>query len=122
MTIFIVIVGDDWTDIMYDHYRVMYTTPGENPYVSVIFFMILYIFGNLVLLNLFLAILLANFDLSKDQEKEKEELDDADYEKSIKSYMKCWIWLRIKIAAICPCLFIPPDAEDNAETVPSISI
>ena len=94
---------------MYDHYRVLYQKNPSDAYVSVFFFMILYIFGNLVLLNLFLAILLANFDLQKDQEKEVEELDDADYEKSIKIYMKCWIWFQIKIAVICPCLFKPPD-------------
>ena len=62
ITIFIVFVGDDWNSIMYDHYRFFRNANSPYAYPTVIFFMILYILGNLVLLNLFLAILLSNFD------------------------------------------------------------
>lgn len=53
-TIFIVFIGDDWNNIMYEHFRAM----GG---VSIAFFVIIFILGNLVLLNLFLAMLLTNF-------------------------------------------------------------
>jgi len=63
ITIFIIIIGDDWNKIMNDHYRALYVdSPGEA-YVAVAYFMGLYIVGNIVLLNLFLAILLANFNV-----------------------------------------------------------
>ena len=54
-TIFIVFIGEDWNAVMYDHYR------ATGP-LTVGYFMFLFIFGNLILLNLFLAILLKNFE------------------------------------------------------------
>jgi hypothetical protein len=60
-TIFIVLLGEDWNSVMNDHVRVM----GD---MYILFFVSLYVFGNLIMLNLFLAILLKNFE-----EKEKED-------------------------------------------------
>jgi hypothetical protein len=54
-TVFIVFIGEDWNSVMYDHYR------ATGP-LTVAYFMFLFIFGNLILLNLFLAILLKNFE------------------------------------------------------------
>jgi len=54
-TIFIVFIGEDWNSVMYDHYR------ATNS-LTIAYFMFLFIFGNLILLNLFLAILLKNFE------------------------------------------------------------
>jgi hypothetical protein len=73
ITIFTVIVGDDWNAIMYSHYRVLVASKlyGEA-YFTLGFFIFLFIVGNFVLLNLFLAILLANFDLESD----KPEIED----------------------------------------------
>jgi hypothetical protein len=60
-----VIIGDDWTAIMYDFYRVFAECSKVQSYLAVFFFMVIYVVGNIVLLNLFLAILLANFDTKK---------------------------------------------------------
>ena len=54
-TIFIVFIGEDWNASMYDHVR----ATGNG---GIFFFISLFILGNLVLLNLFLAILLKNFE------------------------------------------------------------
>ncbi len=54
-TIFIVIIGDDWNVIMYDHIR-------ATNYSAAAFFISLVIIGNWILLNLFQAILLKNFE------------------------------------------------------------
>ncbi len=54
-TIFIVLIGEDWNTVMYQHIR-------ATNFRFFIFFVILFILGNLILLNLFLAILLKNFD------------------------------------------------------------
>lgn len=66
-TIFIVFIGEDWNSSMYDHVR----ATGKG---SIFFFISLFILGNLVLLNLFLAILLKNFEEppGKDDEEEGE--------------------------------------------------
>ena len=56
VTIFIVFIGEDWNAVMFDHYR---ATRSAGAYL---YFMSLFIIGNLILLNLFLAILLKNFE------------------------------------------------------------
>ena len=54
LSVFIVIANDGWTVIYWDYYR----TPSVGPIISTIFFMSLVIFGQMILFNLFLAILL----------------------------------------------------------------
>jgi hypothetical protein len=53
--VFVIIVGDDWNSIMYDYVR-------ATNYATIFFFIFLTIFGNIVLMTLFLAILLREFD------------------------------------------------------------
>ena len=65
-TIFIVLIGEDWNQVMYAHIR------ASGHAVGIIFFVSLVIFGNFILLNLFLAILLKNFE---EEEKPEEELE-----------------------------------------------
>ena len=65
-TIFIVFIGEDWNSVMYDHYR-------ATGLLTIAYFMFLFIFGNLILLNLFLAILLKNFNEPPGTEEQEEE-------------------------------------------------
>lgn len=60
-TIFIVFIGEDWNSVMYDHVRCM-------GWISVGFFIPIFIIGNLIMLNLFLAILLKNFEEPPEKE------------------------------------------------------
>lgn len=53
--IFVVLSGEDWQVIMYDYYRS--SGPG-----AAIFFIMLVVVGNFIFLNLFLAILLKDFE------------------------------------------------------------
>ena len=66
-TIFIVLIGEDWNQVMYAHIR-------ASGHIGIIFFVSLVIFGNFILLNLFLAILLKNFE---EEEKLEEELETS---------------------------------------------
>jgi len=61
LSVFIVIANDGWTVIYFDHYR----TPAVGSTLSTIFFMSLVILGQMILFNLFLAILLKQFDENK---------------------------------------------------------
>ena len=67
-TIFIVLIGEDWNNVMYVFVR-------ATNWVTELFFVSLVILGNFVLLNLFLAILLKNFseDVDLDDEASKKE-------------------------------------------------
>lgn len=65
-TIFIVLIGEDWNRIMYDCVR---ATERAN----ILYFVTLIIIGNIILLNVFLAIILNKF---QQQEAVKEESVD----------------------------------------------
>jgi len=55
-SVFIVLVGDGWTDIYFDHYR------NVDVFSSSIFFMSLIILGQFILMNLFISVLIENFE------------------------------------------------------------
>ena len=67
-SVFIVLANDGWTVIFFSHYRAC------GSLSSTLFFLTLLILGQFVILNLFLAILLQNFDeTSIDEEYEKAQ-------------------------------------------------
>ena len=55
---FLLLEGEGWNGAMFEHYRATRSKYGAMP---PIYFLIVYILGNLFLLNLFVAILLSNF-------------------------------------------------------------
>jgi len=59
LSVFVILIGDNWNEIMYNCMR------STNELQSSIYFIILMAFGKFVMLNLFLAILLGNFDSSR---------------------------------------------------------
>ena len=55
ITVFQVLVGDKWNEVMYKAYLAV--SPG-----AVIYFLVLVLIGRIVMLNLFLSIILGNFE------------------------------------------------------------
>lgn len=55
---FIILTGDSWTTAYYDHYRAV------GGAISSLYFLSLIMVGNYILLMLFLAILVENFEES----------------------------------------------------------
>jgi hypothetical protein len=110
ITIIIVMIGDDWNSVMYDHYRVLFHENTFKAYLAVFFFVFLFIATNLILLNLFLAILLNNFsDTPEDQEE--EENDPADDQ-----VLLFWYKIRICFARCAPKLCPkPPGFNEQLE-------
>lgn len=64
---FVILAQDNWINILHDACRCM------NPVVPVIFCIITVVFGNIILLNLFLAILLQNFSDASNANKKSEK-------------------------------------------------
>jgi hypothetical protein len=101
ITIIIVMIGDDWNSVMYDHYRALAVEAPSSAYLAVFFFVVLFITTNLILLNLFLAILLNNFSDNPQEGDEEQELDPADDQALL-------FWYKIRICCarcapkICP--------------------
>lgn len=71
LTIFIVIIGSDWSPIMYSFMRCQ----GQ---LVAIFFILIQICGTIILLNLFLAIMLGNFGKAKTFATKKKVLEAFD--------------------------------------------
>ena len=70
ITVFGILIGENWNSVMYDHLRA-----GSK--AAYVFFITWFIFGNLILLNLFLAILLKNFEQPLGQDDDDIDNDLA---------------------------------------------
>lgn len=56
------IIGEDWNSVMYSHERALGV-------ISKVYFIVLLVFGNFILLSLFTAILLKNFESDTEEEE-----------------------------------------------------
>ena len=70
-SIFIVIVGEDWQNVMYMYSKVERENGSSLRTTALIFFIFCMIIGNIVLLALFTAILLHNFSMDHKAQLEK---------------------------------------------------
>ena len=61
-TIFITILGEDWNWVMYVFTRAIGSDSAVWYYVSITYFMLIVILGNIILFSLFVTILLENFE------------------------------------------------------------
>uniref|UniRef100_A0A3B3D5T3 Voltage-dependent L-type calcium channel subunit alpha n=1 Tax=Oryzias melastigma TaxID=30732 RepID=A0A3B3D5T3_ORYME len=78
LTVFQILTGEDWNTVMYDGIMA-YGGPASSGMVVCIYFIILFICGNYILLNVFLAIAvdnLADAESLNTAQKEEEEDDD----------------------------------------------
>ena len=74
VTVFIVIIAEDWNAVMYLYVRAYgYESSGGRP-LAIFFFITLFVVGNTIMMALFTALLLKNFkkDLGELKEKMKE--------------------------------------------------
>ena len=78
IAVFIVLANDGWTDIFFDYYRTV------GPVSSSIFFVSLVILGQMILLNLFLSMMLQNFD----DDKFQREAQKSSYRESFAQLVK----------------------------------
>ncbi|KAM7535333.1 hypothetical protein Aperf_G00000089647 [Anoplocephala perfoliata] len=76
ITVFQMLTGEDWNTVMYNGMRAY---KSEGPWFAfvVIYFVIVFVVGNYILLNVFLAIAVDNLS-AEDDEDEENELDDDD--------------------------------------------
>jgi hypothetical protein len=66
LSVFVVIIGEDWNQVMYSYVR------NKSLFLS-LFFVGLMVIGNFMLLSLFTALLLKNFE-TKEEDIEKPEI------------------------------------------------
>ncbi|XP_030639857.1 voltage-dependent L-type calcium channel subunit alpha-1D [Chanos chanos] len=85
LTVFQILTGEDWNTVMYDGIMA-YGGPSSSGMVVCIYFIILFICGNYILLNVFLAIAVDNLadaeslnTAQKEKEEERERRKSARY-------------------------------------------
>uniref|UniRef100_A0A8B9LH72 Voltage-dependent L-type calcium channel subunit alpha n=1 Tax=Astyanax mexicanus TaxID=7994 RepID=A0A8B9LH72_ASTMX len=86
LTVFQILTGEDWNTVMYDGIMA-YGGPSSSGMVVCIYFIILFICGNYILLNVFLAIAvdnLADAESLNTAQKEEEEQNKRRKKQSIK--------------------------------------
>jgi hypothetical protein len=83
IVVFTILTGENWD-------QTMFTFANQEGYIAIFFFISLIIIGQMIFLNLFLAILLENFD--NDNEEEEESAFATVYEKTNKIKVKFLYW------------------------------
>ena len=66
VTVFVIIVGDDWNSVMYLYVRAVGIESSNGRNLALAYFIILYVIGNIILLAIFTALLLKNFETNLD--------------------------------------------------------
>ena len=82
LSIFVILSGENWNEIWWDAHRSSFDDEAGifGFYTATVYFFILFVFGNLVMFNLFIAILLSNFDEADDEEEEEGGEEEEDVE------------------------------------------
>ncbi|XP_069062537.1 voltage-dependent L-type calcium channel subunit alpha-1D isoform X1 [Pleurodeles waltl] len=82
LTVFQILTGEDWNAVMYDGI-IAYGGPASSGMIVCIYFIILFICGNYILLNVFLAIAVDNLaDAESLNTAQKEEAEEKQKKKS----------------------------------------
>uniref|UniRef100_A0A8C2Y3E0 Voltage-dependent L-type calcium channel subunit alpha n=1 Tax=Capra hircus TaxID=9925 RepID=A0A8C2Y3E0_CAPHI len=120
LTVFQILTGEDWNSVMYDGIMA-YGGPSFPGMLVCIYFIILFICGNYILLNVFLAIAVDNLadaesltSAQKEEEEEKERKKLARHEARKQTNWKDDVREIIKPCYLGRCFF-PAGEEDEEE-------
>uniref|UniRef100_A0A3B3TTE5 Calcium channel, voltage-dependent, L type, alpha 1D subunit, a n=1 Tax=Poecilia latipinna TaxID=48699 RepID=A0A3B3TTE5_9TELE len=91
LTVFQILTGEDWNAVMYDGIQA-YGGPSSSGMVVCFYFIILFICGNYILLNVFLAIAVDNLadaeSLNTDEGDKKEDKKDDEKDEKVLSHFE----------------------------------
>ena len=109
LAIFVMFIGEDWNNVMYKHERVI-------GLLCQVIFPVFLVILNWILLNLFLAILLRNFD--KILETDDQDADDTD----ASAFRKLEKTIKLYYASICGKKVKPQSIQAFNSTPNSVGI
>jgi hypothetical protein len=81
LSVFIVLANDGWTEIYFNHYR------STDPVASTLYFITLLVIGQFILLNLFIAILIENFEQVSLRSDTVDKHNNSKRKKGIKGFL-----------------------------------
>ncbi|ODM89302.1 Muscle calcium channel subunit alpha-1, partial [Orchesella cincta] len=76
LTVFQILTGEDWNEVMYLGIKA-YGGVASTGILATVYFIVLFVFGNYILLNVFLAIAVDNLGDADEVDKEDEEAGEA---------------------------------------------
>lgn len=71
LSVFIIFTGENWNEMMYDGMR------STNP-IAAIYFIVVIVVGNIIILQLLVAIVLSNFDESRKLTTKRKIIDEIE--------------------------------------------
>jgi len=77
VSIFIVLSGENWNEIYFAMHRATWKSTASYPLIATFYFIVLFVVGNLLLFNLFIAILISNMEGGDDEEEEDADAKPA---------------------------------------------
>jgi len=112
VSVFIVLANDGWTKIYFDHYR------ASNSILASIFFISLVIVGQYILLNLFISILILNFEQTSISQDAYKKIKEVSTLKRIKKQLKRLKYrLNHSCAALCCCCRMQVIPESDMDKI-----
>uniref|UniRef100_A0A3B4USW6 Voltage-dependent L-type calcium channel subunit alpha n=1 Tax=Seriola dumerili TaxID=41447 RepID=A0A3B4USW6_SERDU len=112
LTVFQILTGEDWNTVMYDGIMA-YGGPSSSGMVVCIYFIILFICGNYILLNVFLAIAVDNLADAESLNTAQKEEEEAKKRKNSANY------INTNKTNNSLCLVCDDDDNDDLPEVPS---
>ena len=73
LSIFVVLSGENWNEIYYDQHAATYQSTFPGVFFPTFFFLLLFVVANLILFNLFIAVLLVNMEQDEDEDEDEGE-------------------------------------------------
>uniref|UniRef100_A0A8C7KWB8 Voltage-dependent L-type calcium channel subunit alpha n=1 Tax=Oncorhynchus kisutch TaxID=8019 RepID=A0A8C7KWB8_ONCKI len=119
LTVFQILTGEDWNAVMYDGIMA-YGGPFSSGMVVSIYFIILFVCGNYILLNVFLAIAVDNLaDAESLNTAQKEEEEEKERKKS-----QCPSCSFCALTLLCLRSWVSPvgDDDDDDDELPEVPI
>uniref|UniRef100_A0A8C2BLM7 Voltage-dependent L-type calcium channel subunit alpha n=1 Tax=Cyprinus carpio TaxID=7962 RepID=A0A8C2BLM7_CYPCA len=110
LTVFQILTGEDWNAVMYDGIMA-YGGPSSSGMIVCIYFIILFICGNYILLNVFLAIAVDNLadaeslNTDSDDKKKGDEIDENEDDAKVTSFF-------------CACILYASVLDEDEPDVP----
>ena len=99
VSVFAIAIGDDWNYLMAMAYR-------AEGFIAIMFYPAVFIVMNLILLNLFLAILLQNFSIPESDDDQEENDDESRaFGKIRKKVSNCYITCSDRCGKAFPCFY-----------------
>uniref|UniRef100_A0A3Q2XBI0 Voltage-dependent L-type calcium channel subunit alpha n=1 Tax=Hippocampus comes TaxID=109280 RepID=A0A3Q2XBI0_HIPCM len=121
LTVFQILTGEDWNTVMYDGIMA-YGGPASSGMVVCIYFIILFICGNYILLNVFLAIAVDNLADAESLNTAQKEEEEAKKRRNRKLNITSFREIEMQSPCCSVILFLVCCVDDDNNDLPEVPV